>query len=178
VASQSHDALAARLKDVDDLLNGHTAVTAAHQANPGRRYDTMGLNRGAILLLSAHLEGYVEDLMEESLRHLNRTLDGKALRRGFMNPTADRIDEFFALLGLKKPTKDGRIRWQNCDNARVRRSLNELIETRNKIAHGTQETVHKKNVEQLKRHVEGFAGRFDDVVAEHMTTVLGTRPWP
>jgi len=139
----------------------------------------MGINRGAILLLSAHLEGYIEDLMEECLRHVNPSLSGEALRRGFMNPTADRIDEFFALIGLKKPTKNATISWQNCDNARVRASLKQLIETRNKIAHGTQETVHKGTVELLHRHVKAFAVRFDEVVARHMTTILGgTRPWP
>jgi hypothetical protein len=178
VASLAHAALSDRLKDVDDLLGAHAAVTAAHTANPGRRYNVMGVNRGAVLLLSAHLEGYIEDLMEECLSHVNSSLSGKALRRGFMNPTADRIDDFFALIGLKNPTKNTSISWQNCDNARVRQSLKQLIETRNKIAHGTQETVHKGTVELLQRHLKGFASRFDEVVATHMTTILGTRPWP
>jgi len=95
-----------------------------------------------------------------------------------MNPTADRIDEFFELIGLKKPTKNARIKWRNCDNARVRKSLRDLIDTRNRIAHGTQEVVHKKTVKLLRSHVERFAQRFDKVVADHRTTVLGTRPWP
>jgi hypothetical protein len=55
VASLAHAALSDRLKDVDDLLGAHAAVTAAHTANPGRRYNVMGVNRGAVLLLSAHL---------------------------------------------------------------------------------------------------------------------------
>ncbi len=57
MSSTSFTALADRLKDLEDLLGAHDAVTAAHAANPGRRFNVMGLNRGAILLLSAHLEG-------------------------------------------------------------------------------------------------------------------------
>jgi hypothetical protein len=47
MASDSFTALATRLKDLDDLLGAHDAVTVAHAANPGRRFNVMGLNRGA-----------------------------------------------------------------------------------------------------------------------------------
>jgi len=77
MASTAYTALADRLKDLDDLLGAHNAVTAAHAATPGRRYNVMGLNRGAILLLSAHLEGYVEDLMEECLARVHMSLKGR-----------------------------------------------------------------------------------------------------
>jgi hypothetical protein len=137
----------------------------------------MGLNRGAILLLSAHLEGYLEDLMEECLQQCHTALDGSSLRRGFMNPTADRIDTFFALLGIKNPTRSKLIAWRNCSNGRVRNSLADLVQARNQIAHGTQRTVHKKQVLLLKGHVERFSSRFDDVVRAHMRSLLGYEPW-
>src|SRR5258708_1134845 len=107
--SQAFLALSDRLKDLDDLELAHADATAAHQSHPGRRWNVQGLNRGAILLLSAHLEGYLEDLMEEALRAVNRRLDGEALRRGFTNPRPSFIDKFFALLGLKDATKDSSI---------------------------------------------------------------------
>jgi hypothetical protein len=51
--------LRARLGDVDDLMRGHAAVGGTER---GRRIGVEGINRAAVLMLSAHLEGYVEDL--------------------------------------------------------------------------------------------------------------------
>ena len=57
-------ALASRLVDVDQLMAAHAAVGGDKR---GRRYEVVGLNRAAVLMLSAHFEGYIEDVMREAL---------------------------------------------------------------------------------------------------------------
>lgn len=180
VPSQARQALDARLSDLDDLELAHADADAdaEHANNPGRRWNVHGLNRGGILLLSAHLEGYLEDLMEEALAAINPTLNGRPLRRGFTNPTARRIDEFYELLGLQDATKHPSIRWQNATNQTVRRKLGDLVALRNQIAHGQQTTVHLTRVTHFRGIVVRFAARFDEVIRQHLTNVLGAAPWP
>ena len=61
---------------------------------------------------------------------------------------------------MKKPSKS--ISWQKAGNAAVRTNLNDLVLTRNKIAHGTTGVVvYKSDITRFRRYVEGFAKRFD-----------------
>jgi RiboL-PSP-HEPN len=176
--SQAFLALSDRLKDLDDLKLAHADATSAHQNNPGRRWNVHGLNRSAILLLSAHLEGYLEDLMEEALRAVDPHLDGAPLRRGFANPRPSFIDKFFALLGITDVTKDPSIHWPGASNTRVRARLSGLVDLRNQIAHGQQSTVQLNTVKRYRRLVVYFTRRIDAVVRAHLTSITGVVPWP
>jgi len=66
--SRAFDTLQTRLADVDDLLNAHAVVGGTE---PGRRRGLAGLNRSAVVMLCAHLEGYVEDLFSEALTKMH-----------------------------------------------------------------------------------------------------------
>ena len=154
---------------------------AAHETvgglEPGRRYDVEGLNRAAVLMLCAHLEGYVEDLMREGLTALNASIDAAPLLARFHNPWPDQIDELFGFLGMSRPSRG--ISWQRANNTSVRQNLDDSVRTRNKIAHGTTGVaVHKSDVTRYRKYVEGFATRFDALVRTQIRTLTGAYPWP
>jgi hypothetical protein len=172
--SKALTALGDRLQDVDQLMAAHEAVGGTDR---GRRFDVEGLNRAGVLMLSAHFEGYVEDLMAEALAAIDSQLQVEPLTGSFHNPWPDRIDELFAFLGLDKPSR--RISWQRASNTAVRSNLEKLVRTRNRLAHGaTGVEVKKHEVTSLRKYVEGFAQRFDDLVRAQVQTLTGTSPWP
>jgi HEPN superfamily RiboL-PSP-like protein len=172
--SEALGALTERLSDVDQLMKAHEAVGGLE---PGRRYDVEGLNRAAVLMLCAHLEGYVEDVMTEALSALNADLDANPLLANFHNPWPDRIDDLFAFIGMQKPCRG--ISWQRASNPSVRTNLEELVRTRNRIAHGvTGVNIRKVEVTRYRRYVEGFAARFDRAVRSHVRGLTGHYPWP
>ena len=86
--SQALAALTDRLRDVDQLMNAHEAVGGPA---PGRRYEVEGINRAAVLMLSAHPEGYLEDVMAEALAGVNPSLAASVVTGSFHNPWPDRI---------------------------------------------------------------------------------------
>lgn len=165
--------LSDRLQDVDQLMAAHAAVGGP---DPGRRFNVEGLNRAAIVMLCAHFEGYLEEVLEESVAALDQHLDSSVLTARFNQPTPSNIDTLFGFLGLKKPTQE--IRWQKAHPETVRSNLNQLVETRNQIAHGrTGVTVHKRDVARLRRYVEGFCERFDKAVRRQVQEITGNHPW-
>lgn len=172
--SQALAALTDRLRDVDQLMDAHRAVGGAQR---GRRFEVEGLNRAAVLMLSAHFEGYIEDLMAEALAALNPHLGVKPLTGNFHNPWPDRIDELFAFLGMNQPSKS--ISWQRAGNKAVRDNLGKLVRTRNQLAHGTTGvSVYKSEITSLRKYVEGFAQRFDELVRHQVQSLTGAPPWP
>jgi RiboL-PSP-HEPN len=172
--SKSHESLTTRLADVDQLMNAHTALAGP---KPGRKYEVVGINRAAVLMLSAHFEGFVEDLFAEALVAVNPALRGEPVTRGFHNPWPDRIDELFAALGMKKPARS--ISWKRAGNKAVCDNLELLVHTRNKIAHGTTNvTVYKYEVGRYRRYVEGFSKGLDKAVWVQVRKLTGTAPWP
>lgn len=174
MSSQAFEGLKERLKDVDQLMAAHAAIAGS---KPGRKYEVLGINRAALLMLSAHFEGYLEDVMAEALETINPDLDPAVLIRGFHNPWPDRIDELFAFLGLEKPARE--ISWQKAGNKTVRENLEILVGTRNRVAHGaTGVTVYKTDVVRLRKYVLGFAERFDQKVRARVVTLVGLDPWP
>jgi hypothetical protein len=159
---------------VDQLMNAHAAVGGKQR---GRRFEVVGLNRAAILMLSAHFEGYLEDVMAEALSALNQQLDPKPLTGSFHNPWPDRIDDLFAFLGMNKPARN--VSWRRASNQSVRSNLEKLVRTRNRLAHGTTGvTVYKSEVTSLRKYVEGFAQRFDGLVRVQVHALTGAYPWP
>jgi hypothetical protein len=206
VASEALAHLQTRMRDIEQLLEAHSALTRFRRARrsaessggdiaklsvvidrlvtepgAGRRTEVEALNRAAIVLLCAHLQGYLEEVYGECAQALldTRVQDvGALVRQGtstFGNPHADRIDSLFASIGLPD-IMDG-ISWQRCANQTVRSRLTDYIRLRNTIAHGTLVTVHKAKVTSFKRFVEVFAERFDHHVAREVASVIGTSPW-
>ncbi len=205
MASGARNDLDERLEEIDQLLKAHGALTrlkraeAALQAGGqslqavaqvvnalvshpgvGRPAEVQALNKAAITLLSAHLQGYVEDVFEEVGRKL---LDGRvpeldallrqAPRRG--NPNWDNITRLFAALGFPD-ILDG-ISWQGMSNGAIKTRLRDLNELRNKIVHGKTETVRKRVVENYAGFVRQFATRLDRRVVSVYRSLIGQDPW-
>jgi len=203
--SSALQSLETRLKEIDQLLTAHGALTRLRRAElalqtapaslqavgnainllvtspgPGRPAQVEALNKASIALLSAHLQGFVEDLFEEATRKLLNgkvpdieTLVAAATLRG--NPTWDNVSRLFATVGFPS-VLDG-IRWQKCSTVTVRNRLKGLNELRNRIVHGGTESVGKGQVEQFRAFVQNLAIRLDGKVATAVRTVTGSNPW-
>lgn len=176
MASRSLHALADRLRDVDELMDAHAHVQVAHApADP--TYELDGMNRAAILMLSAHFEGYLEELMRESLEAIDPQLDADPLLRGFGNPWPNRIDELFSFLGMRQPSHE--ICWEEATSSHVRGRLEHLVRIRNQVAHGQIDvSVAKADVTTLRTYVERFSRGMDGAVHAHLVTLTGREPWP
>lgn len=95
-----------------------------------------------MLPLSAHLEGYLEDLMDEAILAINKDLSPANPTGRFANPSIGNINNLFAFLGMGTPCDSFSRR--SAGNAAVKKNINELVQTRNRIAHGgTGETVSR-----------------------------------
>jgi hypothetical protein len=206
VASNALAHLQTRMSDIEQLLEAHSALTRFQRARRaaresggdiaklsvvidrlvtepgrGRRTEVEALNRAAIVLLCAHLQGYVEEIYGECAQSLldTKVKDVEALMQqaasAFWNPHAHRIDSLFASIGLPGIT-DG-LSWQRCTNRSVKTRLTDYIQLRNSIAHGTLVTVHKAKVTSFKRFVEIFAEKFDEHVGREAAAVIGASPW-
>jgi hypothetical protein len=166
------ESLQTRLADVDDLMNAHVSIGG----KAGRPRGVEGLNRAAIVMLCAHLEGYVEDLFREALKAVHPKLDAAPLLNRFNTPKPANIDALFGAIGL--PKASGGISWRGVDEEAVTKSLNKLVETRGRIAHGRGVAVHvpKETVVRFRRYVEGFTREFDQRVWLHVLVTMKGKP--
>jgi RiboL-PSP-HEPN len=172
--SSAFNKLQTRLADVDDLMNAHAAVGGTER---GRRRGVEGINRAAVVMLCAHLEGYVEDLLGEAMKAVHPELDPGPLVSKFHNPWPDQIDALFAAIGLPKASRG--ISWQRAGTAAVIKNLEDLVRTRNKIAHGATEVdVSKRMVTRFRGYIEGFARELDLRVAIRIFRMTGNRNFP
>lgn len=105
MSSQSRKDLDQRLKDIDQLLNAHSAITKFKKAEQaatraggglgqianvvnalvtqpgkGKPAEVDAINRSAFVLLTAHFQGYVDDLHKETA---NIVLAGKVSTANF-----------------------------------------------------------------------------------------------
>ena len=194
VVSKAYDNLSNRLKDIDQLMQAHTALTQFQRARKaaekaggeltkisevvdklvspprrGRRHEVGALNRAAIILLCAHLEGYIEDIFSETAMILLKDRKEEDINwhieqslSSFSNPHADRIDRLFASIGLLRITN--KLSWQKASNRSIKNRLTSYITLRNKLAHGEQERVDKATVIRFMNFVKVFAKKFDELI--------------
>jgi hypothetical protein len=162
-----------RLKDVQQLLDAHGALTALRNAQaeaelgaglasvgrivehlvsapgPGRPRQVQALNSAAIALLSAHLQGFLADLYDEVAK---ATLDGKVKDLSALtnsarmrgNPNEQNITRLFSSIGYSD-VLDG-ISWQGLNNNELRKKLRAFNELRNKIVHGSRHTTKSSGI--------------------------------
>lgn len=205
MASIAHENLKSRLEDIDQLLEAHSALTKlkkAHaaaaaggglagikdvvdalveQPGKGRPAEVAALNRAAFVLLTAHFQGFVQDLHEEAGRHVLNGKVGdvdatlKSLVPRNSNPHVDIIERMFAGIGCYEVMAT--ISWPRSANATVKRRLGEYITTRNKIAHGQKIKVTKAQVTLYKEYVERLAAKLVGIVSRKVRDATGTAPW-
>ena len=195
-----------RLNDIDQLMNAHTAITkfkkaeaAANNAGgglaqitpiiealvndpgKGKPKEVDAINRAAFVLLTAHFQGFVDDLHKEvgSILLAGKVADPasviKLVKPPRSNPHVDVINKMFSGLAIYEVMED--IKWQKCSNSTVKSRLRGYLETRNRIAHGSKEPITKQKVTQLKSFVEMLAVKLDGVVCEKAKSITGNDPW-
>lgn len=207
MTSKALNNLKTRLKDIDQLLNAHTAITkfkkaeqAAQNAGgqlaqvaqvfnalvtdpgPGKPKEVDAINRAAFVLSMAHFQGFVDDLHAElgALILKGRAVDPDAVIKLVKPPRSNpHVNVINQMFsGIGVYELMEAISWQKCDNKTVKSRLTGYIEVRNKIAHGSKEAITKGKVSQLKQFIELLAAKLDEKASAKATKgILGKKPW-
>lgn len=136
-----------------------TEIAEYSRSHPGRAPDYHTLNEATIVLLSAYLEGFVEELHAEAIGQLLHEKIQQAgvlealldyAHRQFGNPTPDKIVSLFSTCGFKDMISS-----LGPDEAKIRR----FVKIRNKIAHGEHVSISGEEVETWVETVKRFAER-------------------
>jgi hypothetical protein len=173
------------LTAVDELIEVRRMLHGGERGAPPRREDGArqgdSLNRSCVVLLSALLQSYVQEVFEKAAKEALPNLRNDQVwdsywkqMKSWGNPSADNIKTLFLKIGIHD-VLDG-LSWQNCDNKLVRRRLNELNQVRNSIAHGADTlkvnsanyTLTLAKVEAFRNFVQAFADRFEERVLDKL----------
>ena len=160
------------LIDVRHVLHGGNRG-APKKVEDGSR-EGASINRSCVVMMSAQLQAYVQDVFEICAMQALPTLNTDAVwdaywkqMKGWGNPSADNIKRLFLKIGMSD-VFDG-LSWQKCDNSLVRSRLNQLNHVRNSIAHGvgvlrvndTNYALTLTKVKTFRNYAEQFADRFE-----------------
>lgn len=198
--------LTIRLKDIDQLLNAHTAITkfkkaeqAAQSAGgqlaqvanvfnalvtdpgPGKPKEVDAINRAAFVLSMAHFQGFVDELHAElgAIMLQGKATDPKAVIK-LVKPSRSNphVNVINQMFsGIGVYELMESVAWQRCDNETVKSRLTGYLTTRNKIAHGNRESITKAKVSQVKQFIELLAAKLDEKASSKAATTLGEKPW-
>jgi hypothetical protein len=147
---------------------------------PGRPPQIQALNKAAIALLSAHLQGFVNDLYYEAASILlaGRVADIEVLKKSAPtrgNPNNDNINKLFATLGFSDILAT--ISWQRCSNQTLLRRMNDFNVLRNQIVHGRSINVSKHVVVGYLSSWTALAQRLDAKMRVELQRITGRAPW-
>ncbi len=180
MSSQALQELETRLRDVDELIVAHAALTGGQPGRPAQRQGA-AITRAGVVLLSAATEAFVEDLFEEAARLVFNGMPAADIDKLFRNTSrrlnnADvhKTEMLYFNLGLPWAVRG--LSWKKFPNDTLRAELNKLIGARNGIAHGRGEQVRLQTLRRWKNMVEMFAPRLEAKVADHVETMTGNRP--
>lgn len=132
-----------------DELVGEIALYS--RSSPGNQIESGPLNEAAIVLLSAYLEGFIEELHAEAAYHF---LQEKAKPTGvlkalleyaqdrFSNPKAYRINDLFTTLQIMRVVS------KLAPDVKAK-EIDKFIEIRNRIAHGKRVTVTNREIQEF-----------------------------
>lgn len=176
---------------LDELEVAHRAVGGR---GPGRRFATLQVNHAYAVLLSSQFQRFCRDLHSEAVDALTMIVPNADLRDIFRaqlttgrkldsgNPNPGNIGSDFGRLGM-----DFWAQVQHADprNAARRASLERLNRWRNAIAHqdfspispAGKTVLQVYEVRRWRAHCNALARKFDLAVGEHLTTILGKKPW-
>ena len=180
MSSQARLELNTRLKDVDELIAAHTAVTGGGRGRPAKRQGA-AITRAGVVLLSAATEAFVEDLFEDAAAQIFAGMPPAELDKLFKNTSrrlnnADVHKTEMLYFNLGMPWALHGIKWKKFRNDTLLLELNRLIETRGSIAHGRGGTVGLHTLRRWKNMVEMLAPRLEAKVADHVEIITGQRP--
>ncbi len=103
-------------------------------------------------------------------------IDTTPITRSLENPTTEKVKALYSHLGFQD-ILDG-VSWRAAGNQSVRRNINELVDLRNKIAHGEREVpVVWADVDRYRKYVVGTSGILDAKLRDHLRSLTGANPW-
>ena len=162
---------------VDEMVDARRLVHGGGRGAPplaenGQR-EGASLNRSCIVLLSAQLQGYVEEVFEVCAKQAIGKLQNPVLWEAYWkqlerwgNPNPGNVNALFLRIGIRDVLAG--LNWQKCNNSTVKKKLDHLNQIRNDIAHGGEITVDGKvenltlaSVERYRDFVAAFAQRFE-----------------
>ena len=183
MSSEALQELKTRLRDVDELIGAHKALTGGKPGRPAKRQGA-AITRAGVVLLCAATEAFVEELFEEAARLVFNGMPDEDIERlfkstskRFNNADVHKTEMLYFNLGLPWAVRE--ISWKKFTNDTLREELDKLIAARNKIAHGRNNPVWLQTLRRWKNMVEMFAPRFEKKVGDHVMMMTGNRPaWP
>lgn len=169
-----------RLKDADELIVAHAALTGGRRGRPARRQGAAVVRAGVVLVVAA-MEAFVEDLFEEAASLLFPAMAPDDLKALFRQ-TSERLNNADALktnllfFNLGIPWILASVRWQKTSNGAFKKRLHDLIQTRGQIAHGRAPTVSLAKLRGWRQMVGLYASVLDRLIADQLSRLTGTRP--
>lgn len=169
---------ALNLTYVDELITVRKTLHGGSRGAPKKVADGSregaSINRSCVVLLSALLQSYVQEVFELAAKKALPNLVNDVVWNSYWkqmkswgNPSADNTKTLFLKIGVHDVFEG--LSWQKCDNALVRSRLNQLNHVRNSIAHGatvlrvndTEYNLTLAKVETFRDFAEAFAARFE-----------------
>ncbi|GAB5460211.1 HEPN domain-containing protein [Hoeflea alexandrii] len=166
---------------VDELISVRQIQHGGARGAPKRVEDGSregaSINRSSIVLLSALLQSYVQEVFETAAKQALPALAADDVwtsywkqMKSWGNPSAENTKTLFLKIGIHD-VFDG-LSWQKCDNSLIRSRLNQLNHVRNSIAHGAAVLrvndvdyfLTLQKVKTFRNFAEAFADRFEDHV--------------
>lgn len=179
-----------RARELDEIEAAHSAISGKGR---GRRYATRQVNHAYAMLLSSQFQGFCRDLHSECLDHFVQAVAPESvqhiIRAEFMlhrkldreNPNPGNIGADFNRFGLKFWNNVIRLSHRNGSR---KNHLEKLNLWRNAIAHQDfdpsklgEGTLQLPTVRSWRKACDGLAEAFDDVMASHLSSILGASPW-
>ncbi len=166
---------------VDELISVRQVQHGGARGAPKRVEDGSregaSINRSSIVLLSALLQSYIQEVFETAAKQALPALAADHVwesywkqMKGWGNPSADNIMNLFLKIGIHDVLNG--LSWQNCKNSLIRSRLNQLNHVRNSIAHGStalrvnnaEYSLTLAKVKTFRNFAEAFAARFENHV--------------
>ena len=174
---------------LDEIAAAHAAVGGQTR---GRRYATQEINHAYAVLLSSQFQRFCRDLHTEAVAHLvaavlppslrpilrARLCDNRKLDHG--NPNPGNLGSDFGRLGFDFWAA---VHGRDTRNPGRKSQLENLAGWRNAIAHQDFDPakivppLRLAEVQRWRSACSAMAHEFDQVVRDHLVTLVGVRPW-
>lgn len=166
------------LTALDEVINARVSLHGGGRGAPAKLGDGtregLALNKACIVLLSAALQSYVEDVfLECSFKAFGRTLVNDELKNyratwsRWGNPNPNNITTLFRRLGVDDVLEG--LKWQKQSTLQLKNTLDAINQVRNCIAHGSDIKVDKKDfplhlarIRRWRNTCDQFGARFGD----------------
>jgi len=164
-------------------MHARDRVCPSGAGRPAQRQG-QAIVHGGVVLLAAAFEAFVEELYEEAVDVVYAHADAgdiaqlkKKTSRRMNNADSCKVNHLFFNVGIAWIMKMRRIRWQKFSNRKVQKTLNKMVEARNKVAHGKNPGLRKSQATNWRSFVGRLADRLELTVADELERWGHARPW-